>query len=140
MVPLLVIAAFLAGAIPFGVIIARRRGVEIRERGSGNIGATNVARVLGVGTGLIVLVLDAGKGAAATSLAMHACGWNWVASLAGFAAILGHCFATPRAAAVRASRSRWGVRGDRAGRRAPAIGGSRVFACPGSRARFAGRW
>lgn len=92
MVPLLVLAAFLAGSIPFGVLVAKRRGVDIREKGSGNIGATNVARVLGVGPGLLVLVLDALKGAAAALLAEHLCGIDWVIAGAGFAAILGHCF------------------------------------------------
>lgn len=92
MVPLIVIAAFIAGSIPFGVIIAKRRGVNIREQGSGNIGATNVARVLGLGTGAVVLVLDALKGAAPTLLALKWCGMDWVIALAGFTAILGHCF------------------------------------------------
>lgn len=92
MVPLIVIAAFLAGSIPFGVIIAKRRGVDIRAQGSGNIGATNVTRVMGIGPGLVVLVLDALKGAAATLLAEHWCGMHWVIALAGFTAILGHCF------------------------------------------------
>jgi glycerol-3-phosphate acyltransferase PlsY len=92
MVPLIVLAAFIAGSIPFGVIIAKRRGVNIREEGSGNIGATNVARVMGLGTGLLVLVLDALKGAAATLLALKWCGMDWVIALAGFTAILGHCF------------------------------------------------
>lgn len=92
MVPLLVLAGFLLGSIPFGVIIAKRRGVNIREKGSGNIGATNVARVLGLGTGLLVLVLDAMKGVAAALLAKHVCGWDWVIPLVGFAAIIGHCF------------------------------------------------
>lgn len=93
MTPLLVIvASYLAGAIPFGVILAKRKGVDIRERGSGNIGATNVARVLGIGSGLVVLALDALKGVAAVWLARELCGWEHIVALSGFAAILGHCF------------------------------------------------
>jgi glycerol-3-phosphate acyltransferase PlsY len=92
MVPLLVLASFIAGSIPFGVLIAKKRGVNIREQGSGNIGATNVARVMGIGPGLLVLALDALKGAAAAILATRICGMDWVIAVAGFAAILGHCF------------------------------------------------
>jgi len=92
MVASIVIAAFFAGSIPFGVIVAKRRGVDIRKQGSGNIGATNVTRVLGLGAGAIVLVLDAMKGVAATMLAKYWCGMDWVIALAGFTAILGHCF------------------------------------------------
>lgn len=92
MVPLIVLASFLAGAIPFGVLIAKRRGVDIREKGSGNIGATNVARVLGIGPGLLVLALDALKGGVAVLLATHVCGIDWVIAVAGLAAIVGHCF------------------------------------------------
>jgi glycerol-3-phosphate acyltransferase PlsY len=83
---------FLAGAIPFGVIIARARGVDIQSRGSGNIGATNVARVLGVVPGLIVLVLDAGKGALPVAIALRWSGDLRIALATGAAAILGHCF------------------------------------------------
>lgn len=89
---LLVIAAFVAGSVPFGVLIARARGVSIQEHGSGNIGATNVTRVLGARAGAIVLVLDAAKGALPTYLALRLCGWPWVVVAAGAAAILGHCF------------------------------------------------
>ena len=92
MVPLIVVAAFFAGSIPFGVLIAKRRGVNIREQGSGNIGATNVGRVLGIGPGLLVLGLDALKGAAAAELALVWCGMDRVVAVAGFAAVLGHCF------------------------------------------------
>jgi glycerol-3-phosphate acyltransferase PlsY len=82
---------FGAGAIPFGFLLARRFGVDIQAHGSGNIGATNVARVLGVVPGLIVLVLDAAKGALPTALALGARDPR-VAVVAGAAAILGHCF------------------------------------------------
>lgn len=54
-------AAYLVGAIPFGVIVARLKGVDLRAHGSGNIGATNVGRVLGRAWGLLVFALDAGK-------------------------------------------------------------------------------
>jgi acyl phosphate:glycerol-3-phosphate acyltransferase len=86
------LTGFIAGAIPFGFLIARRRGLNIKEHGSGNIGATNVARVLGARVGLIVLLLDAAKGALPTFLAMHYCGWPHVIAATGAAAILGHCF------------------------------------------------
>ncbi|MDX2093624.1 MAG: glycerol-3-phosphate acyltransferase [Kofleriaceae bacterium] len=89
---LLVTIGFCAGAIPFGVIIARGRGVDIRAHGSGNIGATNVTRVIGRKAGAIVLLLDAAKGALPTWLAWHyACG-PWVIVATGAAAIIGHCF------------------------------------------------
>lgn len=58
----LLLLAFLAGSIPFGLLIARARGVDIRKHGSGNIGATNVWRVLGRGPGLLCFALDVLKG------------------------------------------------------------------------------
>ncbi len=54
--------AFLLGSIPFGLVIARRQGIDIRQHGSGNIGATNVLRVLGKKYGIPCLILDALKG------------------------------------------------------------------------------
>ena len=54
--------AFLLGSIPFGMIIARLKGINIREHGSGNIGATNVLRVIGKKYGITCLLLDALKG------------------------------------------------------------------------------
>jgi glycerol-3-phosphate acyltransferase PlsY len=86
---LLVVLGFLAGSIPFGLIIGKRLGVDVRERGSGNIGASNVTRVLGVGAGIAVAVLDIAKGALPVWLARHHGG---VATTVGWAAILGHCF------------------------------------------------
>lgn len=88
----LIAAAFWAGAVPFGVLIAKRRGVEIREHGSGNIGATNVARVLGARAGAVVLLLDACKGALPVLVALAAGAAPWIVALTGFAAIIGHCF------------------------------------------------
>jgi acyl phosphate:glycerol-3-phosphate acyltransferase len=62
--------AFLLGAIPFSFLLAKLiGGVDIRTVGSGNIGATNLARSLGIGKGIFGLALDAGKGAAAVLLA-----------------------------------------------------------------------
>ena len=88
----LVAAAFLGGAIPFGVLLARRRGVDIRAHGSGNIGATNVTRVLGPRAGAVVLVLDALKGALPVAAAGAAGAEPRLVALTGLAAILGHCF------------------------------------------------
>jgi glycerol-3-phosphate acyltransferase PlsY len=56
------ILAFLLGSIPFGLIIAKAKGINIREHGSGNIGATNVLRVIGKKYGITCLLLDALKG------------------------------------------------------------------------------
>ena len=54
--------AFLLGSVPFGLFIARLQGIDIRQHGSGNIGATNVLRVVGKKHGIICLILDALKG------------------------------------------------------------------------------
>ena len=59
---LLPIFAYLVGSIPFGVLIARSKGVDIRQHGSGNVGATNVFRVVGRGFGISCLLLDFLKG------------------------------------------------------------------------------
>ena len=86
------IASFWVGALPFGYWAARLRGVDIRKVGSGNIGATNVFRVLGAKIGLTVLVLDALKGFLPTWLATQAGASDLEAILVGVAAILGHTF------------------------------------------------
>ena len=56
------IAAYILGSIPFGVLIAKSKGIDIREHGSGNVGATNVFRVVGKGFGISCLLLDFVKG------------------------------------------------------------------------------
>src|SRR5215831_6723446 len=60
---LLLVVAYLVGAIPFGYLIGRARGIDLFAAGSGNIGATNAARVLGRKFGILVFVLDFLKGA-----------------------------------------------------------------------------
>jgi glycerol-3-phosphate acyltransferase PlsY len=62
--------AFLLGSIPFGLIIARMKGIDIRQHGSGNIGATNVLRIVGKKYGITCLFLDLLKGLIPTILAI----------------------------------------------------------------------
>lgn len=63
--------AFLLGSIPFGLLIAKAKGINIREHGSGNIGATNVLRVVGKKYGITCLILDALKGFIPVALATN---------------------------------------------------------------------
>jgi acyl phosphate:glycerol-3-phosphate acyltransferase len=90
----LVVLAFLCGSIPFGVLITRwKLGVDVRSQGSGNIGATNVARVAGKRLGIFVLVLDALKGAVPVLLVLRLLpDALWVHAGVGLAAFLGHVF------------------------------------------------
>ncbi|RKD26037.1 acyl-phosphate glycerol 3-phosphate acyltransferase [Ammoniphilus oxalaticus] len=83
---------YLLGSISFSFIIAKRvAGIDIRQHGSGNAGATNTLRVLGKGAGILVLLLDALKGIVAVGLASLIADGNATAvALAGLAAILGH--------------------------------------------------
>lgn len=88
-----VIAAFLLGAVPFGLLLVRIFGLgDLRRIGSGNIGATNVLRTGHRGVALATLLLDGGKGAAAVLLARVLTGAEDAAQLAGFAAFLGHLY------------------------------------------------
>jgi acyl phosphate:glycerol-3-phosphate acyltransferase len=90
--------AYLIGSLPFGLLIARFvAGVDIRKSGSGNIGATNVARVLGKKLGIAALLLDCLKGALPTLLLPLLLGDSEIhrlhlAVLSGTSAILGHMF------------------------------------------------
>ena len=96
---LLLPLSILIGSIPFGLIVARLKGVDILKEGSGNIGATNVGRVIGKGPAIAVLLLDALKGfVPAFFFPMLMSGtWNGVpadqmAAIFGVAAAGGHIF------------------------------------------------
>ncbi len=91
----LILTAFLGyllGSIPFGVLVTRAMGLgDLRQIGSGNIGATNVLRTGNKAAALATLLLDGGKGAAAVLVARAVAGED-AAQLAGLAAFLGHLF------------------------------------------------
>ncbi|HKL22659.1 MAG TPA: glycerol-3-phosphate acyltransferase, partial [Tichowtungia sp.] len=61
-ISMLTLLAYLTGSVPFGLLLAKTRGVDIRNVGSGNIGATNVLRTLGKPLGITCFVLDVLKG------------------------------------------------------------------------------
>lgn len=92
MLLLTAVLGYLLGSIPFGVLVTRAMGLgDLRQIGSGNIGATNVLRTGNKGAALATLLLDGGKGAVAVLIA------RWLlaedaAQLAGLAAFLGHLF------------------------------------------------
>lgn len=92
---LLALGGFALGSIPFGVLVGRRRGVDVTRQGSGNIGATNVARTAGKRAGVIVLLCDIAKGAApllAYRYALEPPASVWWLIPVGLAPVIGHCF------------------------------------------------
>lgn len=85
--------AYFLGAVPFGYIISKiRTGEDIRKKGSGNIGATNVLRTQGAVFGIFTFILDAAKAALPVLLARHFGVHDWFPALAGGAAVVGHCY------------------------------------------------
>lgn len=89
----LVAAAYLLGAVPFGVLVAKGAGCDdLRRQGSGNIGATNVSRTLGRKAGAVTLACDVLKGAVPVWLALLLSPTPWVPVAAAAAAVLGHVF------------------------------------------------
>ena len=87
-----VIVGYLLGSIPFGLLFARFRGVDIRAAGSGNIGATNVGRSVGKREGIWTLACDIGKGVVAVLIAWGAAlPTGWVATVC-LAVVLGHVY------------------------------------------------
>jgi acyl phosphate:glycerol-3-phosphate acyltransferase len=87
-----IVAAYLIGSIPFALILARRWGADLRRVGSGNLGATNVMRASGVTAGVVVALLDMGKGAISVWLAERIGDGAGLPAAAGLAAIVGHVY------------------------------------------------
>jgi len=92
MIYLLYFLSFWAGSIPFAYILFRIfRSEDIRKKGSGNVGATNVLRSGGVGLGVAVAILDISKAAIPTYICLHYYG-QIPAAICGLLAVIGHCF------------------------------------------------
>lgn len=88
----ILIAAYLLGSIPFGLLVSKMMGLgDVRQIGSGNIGATNVLRTGSKKAALLTLLLDGGKGAVAVLVARYLYG-DTAAQVAGLGAFLGHIF------------------------------------------------
>lgn len=91
MLLIMLVASYLIGSIPFGYLVGRAKGIDIRQHGSGNIGATNVLRTIGPACGLLALALDALKGAAGVVLGKMT-GIEGAELLTAVTALLGHAF------------------------------------------------
>lgn len=92
----LIIISYLIGSIPFGLLLGRLAGTDVRQHGSGNIGATNVSRLLGKKLGGLTLAFDLSKGLLPMLVIAHLFAGRAEAEiltlLAGMAAFLGHCW------------------------------------------------
>ena len=86
------VAAYLIGAIPFGLLAGLSKGVDVRTVGSGNIGATNVVRAVGLPMGVVVFALDVLKGLAGVVVCRTLGMEGWELGMAGLFAVLGHSF------------------------------------------------
>ena len=95
---LYIVAAFLSGSVPWSWILGKFRGIDIRSKGSGNTGATNLFRICGKGAGITGLLLDTLKGALPVLAAKHGIPGilppigDWALALTAIFAVLGHVF------------------------------------------------
>jgi len=88
-----ILAGYVLGSIPSGVLLTRASGVDLRASGSGNIGATNVARTVGARAGVLTLVADILKGLVPTYTARYICGGDLsAAAWVGVATVVGHVY------------------------------------------------
>ena len=83
---------YLSGSVPFAYLLSRRRGIDLRRVGSGNIGASNVLRTSGVRNALVAMCLDAVKGGVAVFLASRLTSAPAIPVAAGVASVLGHVY------------------------------------------------
>jgi acyl phosphate:glycerol-3-phosphate acyltransferase len=84
--------AYALGSIPFALVVSRLAGTDLRQVGSGNLGAANVMRASGVRSGVLVALLDVAKGVVSVMIAGRLAGGATAPALAGFAAIVGHIY------------------------------------------------
>jgi glycerol-3-phosphate acyltransferase PlsY len=89
---IVVTIAYLVGSIPFAFLLSRRRGIDLREVGSGNVGASNVLRTSGVRAAVLAMVLDALKGALAVFVAQRFATGAATPIAAGLASVIGHIY------------------------------------------------
>jgi acyl phosphate:glycerol-3-phosphate acyltransferase len=87
-----IVAAYLLGSIPFAQLLSQRYGVDLREAGSGNVGATNVLRTVGVGMAIGAVLLDAAKGTVAVLIAQRIASSVSLPAAAAVAAVVGHVY------------------------------------------------
>jgi acyl phosphate:glycerol-3-phosphate acyltransferase len=91
-VAIAVTVAYFVGSIPFAHLLSRRRGVDLRRVGSGNVGASNVLRTSGVRAAVLAMVLDGVKGALAVLVAQRLAGGAAIPVAAGLASVVGHVY------------------------------------------------
>lgn len=89
---ILILFGYLLGSVPTGYLLGRLAGVDVRKSGSGNVGATNVARVVGRRQGVLTLIADAAKGLVSVVLAMQLGASLGATVLVGTAAFVGHLY------------------------------------------------
>lgn len=89
---LAVTLGYLAGSVPFAFLLARKRGIDLRRVGSGNVGATNVLRATGARPAILALCLDAAKGSVAVLVAARLTAGPATPIAVGLAAIIGHIY------------------------------------------------
>lgn len=90
--PFLIVIAYLIGAVPWGLVLGKVNGVDVRQHGSGGTGATNTLRLLGWKVALSVFVLDFAKGLLPVLAARWLDAPNWVTALVAVATVAGHCW------------------------------------------------
>jgi glycerol-3-phosphate acyltransferase PlsY len=89
---LVITAAYLVGSIPFAFLLSRRRGIDLRQVGSGNVGATNVLRTSGVSAAVLAMTLDGLKGVLAVLVAQRFTSGPAAPMAAGLASVIGHVY------------------------------------------------